>query len=171
VDFVSLLRRIHSLCPVQNDVEMIGRWMRIAPLGLLLVACDRPEDGPAPPAGEPVAAVDSADAVVPARTADSAAAGLAVVAERRGGGYLLFGRTDAAGLELSVEDGHDVLYGPETVAVSRGAFRVEVALGPTDRETVFAYFAEAGGDRQWVVPIPLDGSRVAWGTGAAELVR
>jgi hypothetical protein len=147
------------------------RWMRIVPIALVLgAACDRGAgDAPEPPAAEPVTpAPDSGGAAAP--TADSAQGGLAVVVNRRGAGsYVMWGRTDAAALQLSVEDGHNVLYGPADVEVRGGAFRTEIALEPTDRPTVFAYVTEPDGARQWVVPIPLDGTRVEWGAGAAEL--
>jgi hypothetical protein len=155
--------------------EMMDRWMRTVPLGLLLCAACRgdADDAPRPPAAEPVtpaAPADSGSAPDSAASADSAQAGLAVVVERRGEGvYVLFGRTEAQALELSVEDGHNVLYGPTELQVSGGAFRTGLTLAPTNRPTVFAYIAEPSGARQWVVPIPLDGSRVVWGSGAADL--
>lgn len=129
------------------------------------------DDAPPPPAAEPVTPV-AADSATPADSsagADSAQAGLVVVVERRGASYVMFGRTDARALELSVEDGHNVLYGPAELEVRGGAFRTELTLNPTDRETVFAYLAEPSGARQWVVPIPLASDRVTWGAGAAEL--
>lgn len=151
------------------------RWMRALPIALAVAAagCDRGSgDGPEPPAAEPVTPAPDfgAAAASPAATADSAQGGLAVVVNRRGeGSYVLWGRTDAAALQLSVEDGHNVLYGPADVEVRGGAFRTEIALEPTDRPTVFAYMTEPDGARQWVVPIPVDGTRVEWGAGAAEL--
>jgi hypothetical protein len=153
---------------------MMVRWMRVLPAAVLvaLSACRGDgDDAPPPPAGEPVtpAVSDAADSADAAAVADSAQPGLAVVVERRGEGYVIFGRTDAPALELSVEDGHNVLYGPAEVPVAGGAFRAEVTLNPTDRETVFVYLAEPSGARQWVVPIPLARSRVTWGDGAAEL--
>jgi hypothetical protein len=153
---------------------MMDRWMRVVPLGLLLCAACRgdADDAPRPPSTEPVtpaAPADSGNAPDSAASADSAQ-GLAVVVERRGeGAYVLFGRTGAQALELSVEDGHNVLYGPAELEVSGGAFRTEFTMEPTNRPTVFAYIAEPSGARQWVVPIALDSSRVVWGAGAAEL--
>lgn len=154
---------------------MDHRWMRILPLALALAlaACNGDaDDAPRPPAAEPVtpAAADSADTTASAQAADSAEAGLAVVVERRAAGeYVVFGRTEAAALQLSVEDGHNVLYGPADVEVGGGSFRTELRLERTDRPTVFAYVTEPGGQRQWVVPIPLDSTRVTWGAGAADL--
>jgi hypothetical protein len=150
---------------------MHNRWMRILPLAIALAACNGDaDDAPRPPAVEPVTpAADSADAAAPAQ-ADSAEAGLAVVVERRAAGeYVMFGRTEASALQLSVEDGHNVLYGPADVDVRGGSFRTELRLERTDRPTVFAYITEPGGQRQWVVPIPLESTRVTWGAGAADL--
>jgi hypothetical protein len=152
---------------------MDRRWTCILPLAVFLAACDGDaDDAPRPPAGEPVTsaapASDSAAANAPA--ADSAEAGLAVVVERRAAGeYVMFGRTQASALQLSVEDGHNVLYGPADVEVSGGAFRTDLRLEPTTRPTVFVYITEPGGQRQWVVPIPLESTRVTWGAGAADL--
>lgn len=81
------------------------------------------------------------------------------VGERR---YTIDGRTrGATTVQLTVEDGHDVLYGPVDVPVTGGSFRAEVTLEPTQRRTVYAYLSDPAGKRQWVVPIPLDSGRVA----------
>jgi hypothetical protein len=156
-------------------MRMMIRWMRALPVALLVlaVACgDEGGDAPEPPAAEPVtpAAPESGAAGTTAPAADSAQAGLAVVVNRQGErAYVLWGQTDAQALQLSVEDGHNVLYGPAEIEVRGGVFSTELALEPTDRPTVFAYITEPGGARQWVVPIPLDAARVAWGAGAADL--
>ncbi|HEY7768291.1 hypothetical protein [Longimicrobium sp.] len=79
--------------------------------------------------------------------------------ERR---YTIDGRTrGATTVQLTVEDGHDVLYGPVDVPVTGGSFRAEVTLEPTQRRIVYAYLSEPEGKRQWVVTIPLDSARVA----------
>jgi hypothetical protein len=79
--------------------------------------------------------------------------------ERR---YTIDGRTrGATTVQLTVEDGHDVLYGPVDVPVTGGGFRAEVTLEPTQRRTVYAYLSDPAGKRQWVVTIPLDSTRVA----------
>jgi hypothetical protein len=128
--------------------------------------------GQAPPAAPAETAAPAtrtdplvADTGVSANPADSV---LSIEFERRGEGtYAVTGRTSASTLEVSVEDGHNVLYGPERVAVSGGAFRTEVAIAATSRPTVYAYITEPGGSRQWVVPIPLNQPRVSW-TGGVE---
>jgi hypothetical protein len=156
-------------------MQMKIRWMRALLVALVAAAaCDgEAGDAPRPPAAEPVTpAADSgrASTAAPSASADSAEAGLAVVVNRRGErAYTLWGRTDAQALELSVEDGHNVLYGPVQVEVRGGVFSTELALEPTTRPTVFAYVTEPGGARQWVVPIPLESTRVEWGAGAADL--
>ncbi len=153
---------------------MTMRWLRALSVAMVLAAataCGDDSDAPQPPAAEPVTpSADSADAAPGAAATDSAQGGLAVVVNRRGErNYALWGRTDARALQLSVEDGHNVLYGPAEIEVRGGTFSTEIALEPTTRPTVFAYVAEPDGARQWVVPIPLDGERVRWGAGAAEL--
>lgn len=154
---------------------MTMRWMGGfgAALVLAMAACgDGAENAPRPPAAQPesaesAAADESAVAEGPAAPADSAAGGLAVVVERRNArAYVIQGRTDARALELSVEDGHNILYGPAEVEVQGGVFRTEITLEPTDRPTVFAYVTSRDGARQWVIPIPLDRERVEWGAAA-----
>jgi hypothetical protein len=79
--------------------------------------------------------------------------------ERR---FTIDGRTHGATtVQLTVEDGHDVLYGPVDVPVTGGSFRAEVTLEPTQRRTVQAYLSDPAGKRHWVVTIPLDSARVA----------
>ncbi|HZG44101.1 MAG TPA: hypothetical protein VEY93_14230 [Longimicrobium sp.] len=107
---------------------------------------------PAPPVGT------AAPASAP--TADANLTGTVTkLGERR---YTIDGRTRGAStVQLTVEDGHDVLYGPVDVPVTGGRFRADVTLEPTQRRTVYAYLSEPAGKRQWVVTIPLDSARVA----------
>ena len=78
--------------------------------------------------------------------------------ERR---YSLSGRVRGSStVQITVEDDHDVLYGPVDVPVTGGAFRTEVSLEATQARTVYAYLSDPAGTRQWVVPIPLDSARV-----------
>lgn len=156
---------------------MTTRWMRIVPLAIVLSAACGDDAGraPQPPAAEPATpptatAADPGASATPGSAPADAGPGLAVVVNRTAQrAYTMWGRTDAQALELSVEDGHNVLYGPARIEVRGGAFSTELALEPTDRPTAFAYLTEPGGARQWVVPIPLDGTRVEWGAGAADL--
>lgn len=137
---------------------------------LLLAACDRAErPGPAssvdtaPPVPAIAARTDSG-----ARPAEFVPApsdtGMTVVVRRmEAGRYVLAGRTRLADvLQLSVEDGHSVLYGPAEIPVAGGAFTAEARLEATAQRTVFAYLADPGGTRQWVIPIPLDSAVVHW---------
>ena len=174
---VFLNTRMTAVCrnPIRRragDEEMVVRWMRVLPVALVLAAaCDRdPGDPPRPPAAGPVTPASDSGVASASPAADSVQPGLAVVLNRQDNGrFAMWGRTDARALQLSVEDGHNVLYGPADVEVRDGTFRTDIALEPTDRPTVFAYVTEPDGARQWVVPIPLDGTRVEWGAGAAEL--
>jgi hypothetical protein len=57
-------------------------------------------------------------------------------------------------LQVSVEDGRYVLYGPEAVAVKDGRFRVELKLPATDRPaSLRAFVGDAAGEHQAVVPL------------------
>ena len=128
-------------------------------------AADDPPPAAAADTAQPAPRVDelAADTGVAARPDD-----LSIVFERLADGrYDVSGGTSASALELSVEDGHNVLYGPERVQVASGVFRTGVSLAPTRRPTAYAYITEPGGARQWVVPIPLSERRVAW-SGASQ---
>jgi hypothetical protein len=69
--------------------------------------------------------------------------------------WVLSGTSNAAGdLQVSVEDGRYVLYGPEAVPVKDGRFRVELKLPATDRPTSLrAFVGDAAGAHQAVVPL------------------
>jgi hypothetical protein len=74
---------------------------------------------------------------------------------------VLEGRTRAAStVQLTVEDGHDVLYGPVDLPVTGGSFGTDLTLEPTDKRTVYAYLSDPAGKNQWVVTIPVDSTRV-----------
>ncbi len=122
--------------------------MRRAPLAAalaLVAACE-----PAPPPQAGTAAADT---------------GLALVARREGEtGYVVWGRTSAVEpLEISVEDGDRVLYGPAPLPVDGGAFRADFAIEPTPKPAVFVYVADAAGRRQWKVEVPRDRPEVRFG--------
>lgn len=155
-------------------------WMRMLALGVGVAACGGDADEaerPAAPAPVPSAAPAPAPDSLPADTAAPVGVaagewsdGLTVVFERRGeADYVMYGRTQAPSLELSVEDGHNVLFGPTQVEVRGGAFRVDVAPEPTGQPASYAYITEPGGSRQWVLPIPRDSVRVGRGPGAAGM--
>lgn len=147
---------------------MAKQWIWM-PLVAALAACgtgegDRgvPVEDTARTAGDSAAAPVPAMTVAPAATAADGPALTGEVVRLGEGRYRLSGRTPGVQtLELSVEDGHDVLYGPVEVPVTGGAFQAEIELEPTRMPRVFAYLTEPAGTRQWVVPIPLDSARVA----------
>lgn len=62
-------------------------------------------------------------------------------------------------VEITVEDGHNILYGPETVPVEGGRFSVELEVAPSEIQRVYAYLTTPDG-AQLVVPIQMEaGSR------------
>jgi hypothetical protein len=126
-------------------------------------ACERAER---PPAAEP-----PADTAPPGVLAREDTLLLAVVRREGEGSYVLHGRTEAAeALQLTVEDGHFVLFGPEDLPVrADGTFRISFTIDPTEFSTVYAYVVDPEGTGQWVIPIPLDAERVEWGTGSERL--
>ena len=140
-----------SLAACRDD----GGASRTAAADSTAVEADIPRDT-APPAPAPPDTATRASAP----PADANLTGTVTkLGERR---YTIDGRTrGATTVQLTVEDGHDVLYGPVDVPVAGGSFRAEVTLEPTQRRTVFAYLSDPAGKRQWVVPIPLDSARVA----------
>ena len=143
----------------------MGMTMGLA-AALLLAACG----GDADRAAARVGGADSADeATAPADTGaplpqvDADTALSAVVARADAGHWVVEGVTHAAEtLEISVEDGHNVLAGPTVVEVYQGRFRAEFDVAPTDLPTAYAYLTDPAGTRQWVVPVPLDRAQVTW---------
>ena len=80
---------------------------------------------------------------------------LSLVARREGEhGYLVWGRTRVReALELSVEDGDRVLFGPVPLLVRDGRFRADIAVERAGRAP-FLYVATADGAREWRVDLP-----------------
>ena len=81
--------------------------------------------------------------------------GLSLVARREGeNGWLVWGATRVREpLELSVEDGERVLFGPVPLLVRDGRFRADIAVEPGAR-SAFVYVADARGTREWRVGLP-----------------
>ena len=79
--------------------------------------------------------------------------------------YALQGTAPVPVLQVSVEDGHNVLFGPAEVQVADGRFSIDLEIEPTEMPTVFAYITTPSGDRQWVVPIPRGQESVTWSSG------
>jgi hypothetical protein len=136
-------------------------------LAAALAACgrDRTDEPARPPAQAPVLASDTPSAVPSADTMPADGTTLSAVVRRTGERqYTISGQTrEARALELSVEDGHNVLYGPAPLEVEGGRFSAGFALEPTDMPTVYAYITEPSGARQWVIPVPLGQAEVRFG--------
>lgn len=146
------------------------RLRSLALIAVLLAACGRADAPDARATAESASApVDQAAGVdtftgATRTTAAMSDTGLSVAVRRvERGRYAIEGRTRSADvLQLSVQDGHNVLYGPTEVTVAGGAFTAEARLEPTEKRTVFAYLADLEGTKQWVIPIPLDSAAVHW---------
>lgn len=131
-------------------------------LGLLLAlvvvgACGdrRPEsDRPA----DPVAGV--ADTATPDAEPDlhEIEPGVSVTIRRLGEWrYLLTGHIDRVpALELTVEDGHNILFGPEHLPVTDGRFRMEFVMDSTDLPQAIALLHGTDGRRLAVIRIDFD---------------
>ena len=91
--------------------------------------------------------------------------GLSLVARREGDdGYLVWGRTTSPeALELSVEDGERVLFGPVPLLARDGRFRVDFTVEPTECPVLYLFLSDAGGERQWRVEIPRGRREVRFG--------
>jgi len=140
---------------------MTRRALAAAVLALAAGACDR---GGADVAKEiPAAAKLEA---LPAAVDSSNLAGIALrVRKESEGAYVLHGRTEAVDvLEVTVEDGERVLFGPAPVAVTDGSFRTEMRIEPTDSAVVYVYLGDPAGKRQWRVPVPRRMREVAFGS-------
>jgi hypothetical protein len=67
------------------------------------------------------------------------------------------GRTTFAPVvQVSVEDGHNILFGPADVPVRDGRFAVDATLEPTERARVFVYVTDPRGMSQTVVAMDRD---------------
>jgi hypothetical protein len=91
--------------------------------------------------------------------------GLSLVARKEGdNGYLVWGRTTSPeALELSVEDGDRVLFGPVPLLAREGRFRVDFTLEPTERPTLYLFLSDGDGARQWRVEVPRGQREVRFG--------
>ena len=70
--------------------------------------------------------------------------------------YLLYGSTSRAEqLQLTVEDGHNILFGPAPVPVSSQRFRIDFHMDETDLGQAFVYLSDGDGRRLAVVPVDL----------------
>jgi len=81
--------------------------------------------------------------------------GIALAVRRTGSRqYSLYGATGLTDtIRLSVEDGHNMLFGPAAVPVQDGRFRIDLIADPTDRDHIFFYVTDAAGARLAVIPV------------------
>jgi len=135
--------------------------LAVAALVLALAACggDRPAEGADRPAAPAPSA--SLQANLPVDTTPAPArvdSGLVAHVQRDADGGLVV--TGSVGvdwtLELSVEDGRRVLYGPTPVDVENGRFQAEFVAERSDQPALSLYVTTTDGARQWVIPIPAD---------------
>ena len=70
--------------------------------------------------------------------------------------YLLYGNTSQAQrLQLTVEDGHNILFGPAPVPVISQRFRIDFRMDETDLGQAFVYLSNNDGHRLAVVQVDL----------------
>jgi hypothetical protein len=63
-------------------------------------------------------------------------------------------------LQLSLEDGERVLYGPTDLEVEEGHFHMEFVSEPSERTRKTVYLTTADGARQWVIELPADSTQI-----------
>jgi hypothetical protein len=137
-------------------------------LAATAAACERaprPDAEPAtpPPVAEPAAADPSLRPV-------EIEPGIAIAVRRTASrAYTFYGATDRVPeLRLSVEDGHNILFGPAAIPVVAGRFRADFLIEPTDRDHIFFYVTDGEGGRLAVVPV--DTARELTSAGPAEML-
>jgi hypothetical protein len=142
---------------------------RLRRIGLVLglvagTACsDRGTPGPEVPP-EPSAAAE--EALYPVEIEPGIAVGVRRTGSRE---YTFYGGTDRLGeIRLSVEDGHNLLFGPATIPVEERHFRIDFLAEPTDRTHIFFYVTDGAGQRLAVVPV--DTARELTTAGPAALL-
>lgn len=147
------------------------RAAALALLALLGGACDRaPREEPpvdaGPALGEPPPEPAAPVADSPPGESDGA---IGVRVERRGEREVtVAGRTEEETVQVSVEDGHRVLFGPAEVPVRDGRFRIDLAYEATESPTVFVYVADPLGEHQTVVPLARGDDLAAAGPALAD---
>jgi hypothetical protein len=130
---------------------------------LLLAACERaPEAEPPPPAEQAPTQAD------PGLYPVEIEPGISLAVQRTGSRqFMLYGFTERTpALRVTVEDGHNVLFGPAEVPVQDRRFRIDFLIEPTDRDHVFLYLEGTDGARLAVVPV--DTARALTTAGPAE---
>jgi hypothetical protein len=120
---------------------------------------DRPEEGAPPPPAATAPDPVGAPAPVDARLTDTGLVALV----RRGPArrFSVSGETRATEvLQLTLEDGERVLYGPAELEVDEGHFHAEFVSEPSERTQKTVYLSTADGARQWVIQLPPDSVQI-----------
>ena len=73
--------------------------------------------------------------------------------------------SSSAQVEISVEDGHRVLFGPATVDVVGGRFRLDLAIEQTSATDVTVFVGDPAGEHQTSLRVPLTGAESVVATG------
>jgi hypothetical protein len=143
--------------------SVCDRPILILLIAMTMTSCgdqDRPGEAaqqaaPPPDASAPVAEAPAVDAML----SDT---GL-VAMVRRGPlrRYSISGETRAAdALQLTLEDGERVLYGPTELEVQEGHFHLEFVSEPSERTQKTVYLTTGDGARQWVIALPADSVQI-----------
>jgi hypothetical protein len=138
------------------------RRLLLGALIVTLTACGDSEPAPRedPPAG--AASVSATPAPAEPEALPLTDSGL-VALVRRGAGrrYHVSGETRAAGtLQLTLEDGERVVYGPAELEVEEGRFHIEFVSEPSERTQKTVYLTTADGAKQWVIAIPAESTQI-----------
>lgn len=124
----------------------VARWIALAFLLASPLACERA------PETDRAARTTTADAATHPVEVEP---GISLAVRKTGSReYTMYGRTDRADeIRLSVEDGHNVLFGPTLIAVDNERFRIDLIVDPTERDHIFFYVTDDTGGRLAVVPV------------------
>lgn len=151
------MRRATVPEPGRRGAPRVRRWAALPLLLCLAAACERAPDpaetGAEPPAAPPPAPPAAVEdiALYPVEIEPDIAIAVRKTASRE---YTFYGATTrATELRLSVEDGHNILFGPATIPVAAERFRTDFMIEPTDRDHVFFYVTDGEDVRLAVVPV------------------
>lgn len=140
--------------------QRIGTAALALALAAALVACTRQSTTPGaaePPTQSAESAPDAEQtpAKDPARAEHPAGVAIKKVSGRE---YMMYGEVmvETSEIELTVEDGHNVLFGPAWVPVRNGWFRIDFVIDETDQDQAMALIRVRPELEQMVVPIQFD---------------